>query len=137
MVYLKYIMHEKGKVKSMNLELFKSPRRVPPNSILVVERVLQPDELKRQIGEMDRQGWGGFFMHSRIGLETLYMSDEWMRCVGACVEEAAARGMGAWLYDEDKWPSGYAGGAVPMLDSDYREKALFVSENTIPYPPTR
>lgn len=129
-------MQRKGKVKSMNLELFKSPpKEYRPIPFWSWNDRLQPDELKRQIGEMDRQGWGGFFMHSRIGLETPYMSDEWLRCVGACIEEAAARGMGAWLYDEDKWPSGYAGGAVPMLDSDYREKAFFVSENTIPYPP--
>lgn len=73
-------------------------------------------------------------MHSRIGLETPYLSEEWMRCVGVCIDEAGARGMGAWLYDEDKWPSGYAGGAVPRLSKDFREKALFVSEGSIPYP---
>jgi hypothetical protein len=120
----------------MNLELFKNPpKEYRPIPFWSWNDRLQTDELKRQIGEMDRQGWGGFFMHSRIGLETPYMSEEWMRCVSTCIEEAAARGMGAWLYDEDKWPSGYAGGAVPRLGPDYREKALFVSENKIPYPP--
>jgi len=119
----------------MNLGLFQNPpKEYRPIPFWSWNDRLQPDELRRQIGEMDSQGWGGFFMHSRIGLETPYMSEEWMRCVGECIDEAGTRGMGAWLYDEDKWPSGYAGGAVPMLSGDFREKALFVSEGSIPYP---
>ncbi len=31
---------------------------------------LKPDEIARQIKEMKQQGMGGFFMHSREGLET-------------------------------------------------------------------
>ncbi len=119
----------------MNLEMFQNPsKEFRPIPFWSWNDRLQADELRRQIGEMDSQGWGGFFMHSRIGLETPYMSEEWMRCVGECIQEAGSRGMGAWLYDEDKWPSGYAGGAVPRLSEDYREKALFVSEGSIPYP---
>jgi hypothetical protein len=73
---------------------------------------LEPDELRRQIRIFHRMGMGGFFMHSRIGLETPYLSREWMDCIGACVDEAGKLGMKAWLYDEDRWPSGYAGGMV-------------------------
>ena len=29
---------------------------------------LDPEELVRQVGLMDEAGWGGFFMHSRVGL---------------------------------------------------------------------
>jgi hypothetical protein len=73
---------------------------------------LEPDELRRQIRVFHRMGMGGFFMHSRIGLETPYLSDEWMGCMAACIDEAGKLGMKAWLYDEDRWPSGYAGGMV-------------------------
>ena len=31
---------------------------------------LEPDELRRQIRIMHRMGLGGFFMHSRVGLDT-------------------------------------------------------------------
>ena len=71
---------------------------------------LDPEELRRQIALMDEGGWGGFFMHSRVGLRTSYMGRRWMACIRACVDEARERDMGAWLYDEDKWPSGFAGG---------------------------
>ncbi|MFL7793776.1 MAG: hypothetical protein AB8I69_16655, partial [Anaerolineae bacterium] len=60
---------------------------------------LDPEELVRQIGLMDEAGWGGFFMHSRVGLRTPYMGQHWMACICACAEEAGKRGMGAWLYD--------------------------------------
>ena len=71
---------------------------------------LNPAELRRQIALMDQAGWGGFFMHARVGLVTPYLGQRWMECIRACVDEARQRGMGAWLYDEDKWPSGFAGG---------------------------
>ena len=70
---------------------------------------LDEAELRRQIREMAAKGWGSYFMHSRVGLVTGYLSDEWMRLVNACAEEAAKTGTYAWLYDEDKWPSGMPG----------------------------
>ncbi|MGA9350577.1 MAG: glycoside hydrolase, partial [Anaerolineae bacterium] len=85
---------------------------------------LDPEELVRQVGLMDEAGWGGFFMHSRVGLVTPYLSEQWMECVRATVAEAKRRGMGAYLYDEDKWPSGFAGGLVPAQKREYRNLAL-------------
>ncbi len=86
---------------------------------------LQEDELVRQIGLMDEAGWGGFFMHARVGLITSYLSSRWFDCVKACVAEAKRRGMHAWIYDEDKWPSGFAGGIVPAQSPEYRAKVLW------------
>jgi hypothetical protein len=85
---------------------------------------LDPEELVRQVGLMDEAGWGGFFMHSRVGLRTPYMGRKWMACIRACVEAARERGMGAWLYDEDKWPSGFAGGLSVAANPSYRDQYL-------------
>jgi hypothetical protein len=71
---------------------------------------LEEDELIRQIGVFAEMGMGGFFMHSRTGLRTEYLGDEWFSLINACAEEADRLGMEAWLYDEDRWPSGSAGG---------------------------
>lgn len=73
---------------------------------------LDPAELRRQIRIMKKMGLGGFFMHSRVGLDTPYLSDEWFECVDTCVAEAKKLDMEAWLYDEDRWPSGSGGGLV-------------------------
>lgn len=87
---------------------------------------LEKDEIIRQIHEMKDAGMGGFFMHSRDGLETEYMGAEWKNCIRAAVGEARRLGMYAWLYDEDRWPSGTAGGMVPEKGDAYRCKGLTV-----------
>ena len=71
---------------------------------------LDGQELIRQIGIMKEMGFGGFFIHSRIGLVDEYMGDKWMEMVQLCVEEAKKHNLEVWLYDEDRWPSGFAGG---------------------------
>ena len=70
---------------------------------------LDPETLRRQIRDMKRLGMGGFFMHARGGLVTEYMGDEWFEAVRSCVDEAEKLGMHAWCYDENGWPSGFAG----------------------------
>ena len=77
----------------------------------------------RQIDVMRRMGMGGFPMHPRVGMRTPYLSDSFMDLVEACTDEAERRGMLAYLYDEDKWPSGYAGGMVTR-DPQYRQRYL-------------
>ncbi|MCC6728270.1 MAG: hypothetical protein IT208_02925 [Chthonomonadales bacterium] len=74
--------------------------------------LLERGELLRQIGVLRDMGMGGFFMHSRTGLVTEYLGEEWFAHINACADEAERLGMEAWLYDEDRWPSGTAGGAV-------------------------
>jgi len=84
---------------------------------------LEPDELRWQIRALNTMGLGGFFMHSRVGLATPYLSKEWMECVAACVDEAEKLDMKAWLYDEDRWPSGAAGG-LATRNPKYRARHL-------------
>ncbi len=92
---------------------------------------LAPEELRRQIRVMHRMGLGGFFMHSRVGLDTAYLSDEWFECVDACIDEAKKLDMEAWLYDEDRWPSGAAGGLVTK-NPEYRRRSLHMIETRDP-----
>jgi len=84
---------------------------------------LDPEELRRQIRVMHDLKMRGFFMHARGGLETEYLSDEWFDCIRACVDEAKKLGMEAWSYDENGWPSGFAGG---ILLKDKANWATFV-----------
>ena len=88
---------------------------------------LEPETLRRQIRVMKAMGMGGFFMHSRVGLNTKYLSKEWFECIDACVDEAEKQGMKAWLYDEDRWPSGAAGGLVTD-EEKYRIRELQMAD---------
>jgi len=85
---------------------------------------MDPEELRRQVRAMKNAGLGGAFMAARIGLETPYLGEEWMACIAACIDEGKAQGFNAWLYDEDCWPSGSAGGRVPALGEEYLQKGL-------------
>lgn len=85
---------------------------------------LENNELIRQIDEMAAAGMGGFFMHSRIGLRTPYLSREWMDRIATCCNHAKQRGIHAWLYDEDRWPSGFASGTIAASKMDYRANWL-------------
>ncbi len=89
---------------------------------------LEENELRRQIREMKKSGMGGFFMHSRVGLITEYLSKEWMKMIKVCVDEAKKTGMNAWLYDEDGYPSGAAGGIVTSKNKKYRNKGIVFRE---------
>ncbi len=73
---------------------------------------LQKDELLRQIDVMKQMGLGGYFMHSRTGLKTEYLGDEWFDLINACTEKGTDLEMESWIYDEDRWPSGTCGGIV-------------------------
>ena len=79
--------------------------------------------LNRQIDAMAQMGFGGFHMHVRVGLATEYLSDVFMQHVKDCTAYAKHKKMLAWLYDEDKWPSGFGGGLVTQ-DPQHRQKTL-------------
>jgi len=85
---------------------------------------LAPERLCRQIEAMRSAGMGGFFMHSRYGLKTPYLSEDWFECISACVEKARQLDMKAYLYDEDRWPSGAAGGIVTREHPEFGNHLL-------------
>ena len=91
---------------------------------------LRTEETRRQIGLMDDVGIGGFFMHARGGLQTEYMGEEWFDNVSASIDEAGKRGMHAWAYDENGWPSGFGGGIVNGKGIKYQQKYLRVKKFT-------
>ncbi len=88
---------------------------------------LDPKRLAREIEQMHKAGMGGFFLHSRYGLKTAYLSEQWFQCISACVEKARELGMKAYLYDEDRWPSGFAGGQVTREHPEHRVSQMVIS----------
>jgi len=117
----------------MNLKSFKSPETIyRAYPFFSWNDKLDKDELERQIDEFADKGYGGVFLHSRVGLVTGYLSSDWMKLTCASVREAQKTKTYAWLYDEDKWPSGFAGGEVPKLGKAYRNHALILLEDAKP-----
>lgn len=86
---------------------------------------MDPARIEQQIEEFHAMRFGGFFMHSRMGLETPYLSKEWFDCVRTAVCKAAELNLRACLYDEDRWASGTAGGFVTRHE-EYRGQFLYI-----------
>lgn len=91
---------------------------------------LEKNELKRQISLMREADVSGFFMHPRAGLLTPYGSDEWFEMISYIIEEAEKEGLKAWLYDEDPFPSGAAGGRVFFDHPEYAARSLQIKKFT-------
>lgn len=79
---------------------------------------LDENELINQIDWMHDNGIGGFFMHARGGLTTPYLGEKWFSCVRACLKRANELNMEAYAYDENGWPSGFAGGKLLENEKD-------------------
>lgn len=90
---------------------------------------LTEEGIRSRIRDFKKKGFGGFFLHARGGLKTEYWGEEWFHALAWGIDEAEKCGLEAWLYDEDGWPSGFAGGRVNGKGSDYCQKFLIVSGN--------
>lgn len=89
---------------------------------------LEKNELLWQIEQLKEMGFGGFHMHSRSGMGTEYLGREFMDLVKACCDKAEDEDMIAYLYDEDRWPSGFAGGLVTK-NPKFRQKFMLFTVN--------
>ncbi len=118
------MLYDKFKNKEFSESVFKNPgsefRGAP---FWAWNSALDPEVLKEQVDIFKEMGFGGFHMHVRQGLETPYLSDAFLDAVEACTQRAEENSMLAYLYDEDRWPSGYAGGIVTKTVK-YRNKGL-------------
>lgn len=85
---------------------------------------LKSNVIDRQMREFREGGCGGVFFHARIGLLTPYLGPEWWEAMDAGVAAAEREGLQAWFYDEDKWPSGFAGGKIPLADKEFTSQCI-------------
>lgn len=114
----------------MKLEVFKDPpakyRGVPFWSW---NCRLDKSMIEMQAKCFKKMGFGGYIMHTRYGLATEYLSDEFMDSINFAIKCGEKNGMFSWLYDEDRWPSGYAGGLVTK-NPRFRQRALYITKDS-------
>ncbi|MDR2375295.1 MAG: hypothetical protein LBD96_02535 [Treponema sp.] len=118
------MLYPKNRFPSLPDELFQNPgaeyRGAPFwswNTRISGELVTGQAEIFR------RMGFGGFHIHPRTGLETAYMGEEFLRMVKLADDFAVKNQMLCWLYDEDRYPSGAAGG---MVTGDITTRARYL-----------
>lgn len=94
-------------------EGFESPEPIfRPAPFWSWNSVMDHDEIKKQIDDFKEHGFGGAFAHARAGLVTEYLSDEFFDAFRFALDESKRVGNLLYMYDENTWPSGFAGGLV-------------------------
>ena len=125
------MLYKRNKSTEFDMELFKNPTseyRGAPFWAWNCE--LDEKILKEQIEIFKEMGFGGFHIHSRAGMATEYLGDKYFKCINTCVAKAKSEGMLACLYDEDRWPSGFAGGFVTRTKK-FRRKFMEFTKHKI------
>lgn len=85
-----------------------------------------PQLVTGQIDIFKQMGFGGYHIHPRTGMATKYMGRQYLELVKLADEYGKKQGMLSWLYDEDRFPSGAAGGIVTE-DVHYRSRHMLLS----------
>ncbi|MBM3312170.1 MAG: hypothetical protein FJY80_11755, partial [Candidatus Aminicenantes bacterium] len=81
-------------------------------------------QIDEQLADFKARGIGGVFVHPRPGLITPYLSEEWLSLFKHAVDAGKSLGMKIWIYDENSYPSGFAGGHVPAAMPDAARSGL-------------
>lgn len=94
-------------------------------SFWAINAPLDAKKLNAQMDELKRLGLDGVVFHPRFYPgKPVYLSQEYMDIVSEVILHAKETGMEFWLYDEDGWPSGTAGGLVMEAHPEFRMMAL-------------
>ena len=88
--------------------------------------LLTDDQIRQTMQDLAAQDVKQVFVHPRPGLMTPYLSEDWFHLWKTAFDEAEKLDMNVWIYDENSYPTGFAGGLVPEAMPDSRGKGLIV-----------
>ncbi len=100
------------------------PRQYATAPLWVWNDMLTEEQIRGTMRDLAGQKVMQVFVHPRPGLMTPYLSDEWFRLWNIALDEAEKLDMNVWIYDENSYPSGFAGGHVPELMPESRGRGL-------------
>lgn len=106
------------------------PAEYASGPLFVWNEKITKDEIDSFLISFRDQGIMQPFIHPRPGLVTEYLSEEWFELYRHTVEKGRELGMNIWIYDENSYPSGFAGGHVPdqMPESYNQGQGLAMSK---------
>ena len=94
-------------------EQFKNPDAIyRPAPFWIWNEEMDSKETCRQLKEMREHGFGGGFAHVRLGLISPYLEEEFFKCWDETLQFCKENDIKLYMYDENGWPSGFAGGKV-------------------------
>ena len=105
-------------------DLLDPPREYASAPLWVWSDMLDEKLIVETLEDLASQNVKQAFVHPRPGLMTPYLSEEWFRLWGVALKTAERLDMNIWIYDENSYPSGFAGGFVPEALPDSRAHHL-------------
>ncbi|MCX8155845.1 MAG: glycosyl hydrolase [Verrucomicrobiae bacterium] len=108
------------------------PREYASAPLWVWNDRLTDAQIRETLRDLAEQNVKQVFVHPRPGLMTPYLSSEWFRLWKVALQEAKRLDMNVWIYDENSYPSGFAGGWVPELMPESRGRGLAFKEENAP-----
>ncbi len=105
----------KDDVSTLKAGFGAPPRGYSSMPLWVWNGVVTESKIVRDLEAFKEQGIHGAFIHPRPGLITEYLSKEWFDLWAFALQEAKARDMVLWIYDENSFPSGFGGGHVAAV----------------------
>ena len=113
--------------------LFASPPRQYSSAPLWVwNDMLTAEQIAGTMRDLAGQKVKQVFVHPRPGLMTPYLSDDWFKLWDVALREAEKLDMNVWIYDENSYPSGFAGGLVPEAMPQSRGKGVTIGQAQTP-----
>ena len=98
---------------TLSAQFSEPPKEYASGPLFVWNEKITKEEIDSFLISFKEQGILQPFIHPRPGLVTEYLSEEWFELYRYTVERGKELGMNIWIYDENSYPSGFAGGHVP------------------------
>ncbi len=117
-------------------EQFRDPSAAfRPAPLWVWHDKVSKQMIDRDLKDLKAHGFGGVFIHPRYGLITEYLSDQWFELARYTNQQSKKLGLNTWIYDENSFPSGFAGGHVPaQMPESYNQGQGFVMQHVTVIP---
>lgn len=130
--------YEKSHSEKLDLQLFKNPtKEYRGTPFWSWNTRLNKGECLRQIDCFKDMGFGGYHVHARSGLDTEYLGKDFMDIISACNEHGKKEDMIFYMYDEDRYASGQAGGFATKYNPELRARHIRFSfekdDKALPY----
>jgi len=115
--------------------LAEPPKEYSTAPLWVWNDDVTPEQVVRTLRDLSSRHIRQAFVHPRPGLMTPYLGPRWMELWKAALAEAERLDMLIWIYDENSYPSGFAGGNVPEEMPESRGRGLVFAETKTPPEP--
>lgn len=111
------------------------PREYASGPLWTWNDMLTEQQIRSTLRDLAGQNVKQVWVHPRPGLMTEYLSEDWFRLWRVALDEARRLDMNVWIYDENSYPSGFAGGLVAEAMPESRGRGLAFREEKQPTKP--